>query len=163
MRKYDADKKSIHAGDNIDAIIESVEYFSKCLQENSFLELVIAFIPNTNIVFESQECQNLRKSFKVDRKRLVVQVLEESERDWNMSRKQLEKMNTHRGKKILLHCLRMLVLTNELLDHQTISFTASNQIYHELIHSSFESNSWIQIETKYGPMFEEMRKKLNNA
>ncbi len=138
LKSLPSGKATTHNAE-IDATLYSKEKFLENSKENSFLELLCRFLPQEYVWRESVD---LKKEICVIPKLLIKSVKEEADRDWNFAKKQIEKQNIEKGKKILIHLLRMLQITIQILQNtsSSIDFYVGLQ-YKEILDFHFEK-SW---------------------
>jgi RNA ligase/AAA domain len=131
VRKSDCKKQVTHVGATIDATIMGRREFGERLARGDFLHVMCAFMPQYAIW---RERWNIRKSWALNKAKLCQSVLTESKRDLAMAWKHFGKGAVDKGRKILSHTLRMLKVTCELVDHDSIgSLSTANFWHYELL------------------------------
>jgi predicted nucleotidyltransferase len=103
-------KSSVHNGE-IDATVYDTEEFVQKLKEHSLLEVLCVWLPRP---FVWKEVLDPTKHFDLDLASLRSSVFEETERDWRMAQKYMEKKNVDRGKKTVVHALRLILLSIQI-------------------------------------------------
>jgi hypothetical protein len=150
-------KSSIH-NSQIDATMYDSEEFLQKLKEHSFHEMVCVWLPSP---FVWKELLDPKKHFKLDLPSLQASIFEETDRDWRMAQKYMEKDNLERGKKTIVHALRLVLLAIQIAKQGEVTdFHASCKYSNQLL-QMYEEKSWSDYNTRYTPVFLRLRNSLS--
>jgi predicted nucleotidyltransferase len=108
--KWPKEYQSIHNSE-IDATVLHSDEFQRRLEEHEFYETITQHIPKEYVWKEAKT-----KKVKFDAQALCKSVIEETNRDWTMAQKYFEKSNSARGKKTIVHALRLLLISIQLVE-----------------------------------------------
>eukprot|EP00929_Paragymnodinium_shiwhaense_P058739 TRINITY_DN29429_c0_g1_i1.p1 TRINITY_DN29429_c0_g1~~TRINITY_DN29429_c0_g1_i1.p1 ORF type:complete len:235 (-),score=46.77 TRINITY_DN29429_c0_g1_i1:504-1142(-) len=137
----------------IDAMVMSVDVFTKRLQEHHFKEMCTLWLPEHCIL---RNRLDLAKKFCLDKVTLSAQVLGQAQHDWKRVEKYIkdrgDKASFQQGKKTALAVLRELTLCLQLATTGTISdMGAANDIQEELQY--FYTADWDLFDAEYGSRY----------
>lgn len=149
-------KSNIHVG-NFDITILDINEFKIRLAEHKFLFVICCWLPQAFVWKQAVDPKSL---FQFDANKLIVAVLEETERDWKMVSKYLQK-NPDRAKKTLVHAFRLLVLTKQIVVEGKVSnlYQVSYPLFQYLV-EDYQQRDWSYYEANYSQFFNQFRKDL---
>eukprot|EP01126_Amoeba_proteus_P038317 TRINITY_DN3988_c0_g2_i5.p1 TRINITY_DN3988_c0_g2~~TRINITY_DN3988_c0_g2_i5.p1 ORF type:complete len:135 (+),score=25.84 TRINITY_DN3988_c0_g2_i5:392-796(+) len=84
----------------------------------------------------------------------VTKTIHDTERDWRMAKKYLEKGNLARAKKTLVHSLRVILLTTEVIKTGEISDFTLGLEYHHMMQSMYHTE-WEVYRSTFCPILTE--------
>lgn len=113
--------------------------------------------------------ESIRRSFVLNPSRLYASIEEETARDWRVAQKFMEKGSPDRGKKILVHALRLLLLAIQLARDGTMhDLHAAQRFHHDVFFpgktnkTTEDEESWSHYNARYRPVFDDLRRQLHD-
>jgi hypothetical protein len=114
--------------------------------------------------------ESIRRSFVLNPSRLYASIEEETARDWRVAQKFMEKGSPDRGKKILVHALRLLLLAIQLARDGTMHDLHAAQRFHRDVFfpdktnklSTEDEETWSHYNARYRPVFDDLRRQLHD-
>lgn len=85
------------------------------------------------------------------------------DRDWKMTQKYFEKGNTDRGKKTIVHALRLLLISMQLIESGSITNLYAGIQYSDELAMIYGKKDWKFFDSKYSPVFKECRLNLRKV
>ena len=93
-------------------------------------------------------------------------VYEKSERNWKLAQKQFQKGNIQKGKKIMLHILRILNISCHYLKNPVFipnleCVSSSSKVYSKIMNDA--NVDWVHYDNIYTPIYDTLRLSLKNS
>jgi hypothetical protein len=101
--------------------------------------------------------------FKLELFKLRASICQEAERDWSMVSKYFEKGNFDRGKKTIVHLLRVLLLSTQIATEGRITNFYASYKYSQDMNQFFNKKDWKTIIQKYEPIYKRLREQFQQA
>eukprot|EP01119_Soliformovum_irregulare_P025368 TRINITY_DN9371_c0_g1_i2.p2 TRINITY_DN9371_c0_g1~~TRINITY_DN9371_c0_g1_i2.p2 ORF type:complete len:233 (-),score=33.53 TRINITY_DN9371_c0_g1_i2:797-1423(-) len=146
-------KATIHNAEFDATVFSEKEFHSKIL-EHAFFPLICLYIPES---LRWKEKIDPRRDFKLDHVALRASILQETDRDWGMAQKYFEKGNVDRGKKTIVHALRLLLIAKQLIESGDVQDLHVSLPYTMEMREIYDKNTWPQFEEMYGPTYTQLR------
>jgi len=151
---------SVHQA-NLDALIVLKKEYLDRIAAGSFLEVVSCFLPS-----DHPHCLFLSKSFKPKYTPVPAQLLatvnQQTKRDLRMAEKYTVKGNLERGKKTIVHAIRVLLISLQIIQHNKIvDYTAAKNYFDEM--RDYYGTDWGFYKTKFEPILQQLLNELATA
>eukprot|EP01102_Stenamoeba_stenopodia_P007896 TRINITY_DN222_c0_g4_i1.p1 TRINITY_DN222_c0_g4~~TRINITY_DN222_c0_g4_i1.p1 ORF type:complete len:242 (-),score=58.26 TRINITY_DN222_c0_g4_i1:41-766(-) len=148
---------SIHSG-NLDALIMSRSLYQERLEQHSMYEMLTLWLPEEHIICEAFDPKVM---FELNVRVLERAVRDVIERDWSMAQKYTEKGNIERGKKTIVHALRVVMFALQIAENHRITDYAAATDIHQEMKWCFEKE-WTTYHDKYRPIMDETLQRLSS-
>lgn len=152
---------SLHSLD-IDATVLTKEEYLQRLNEHHFLEVITLYLPAPFVWKEAYKAMQTDR-FTWDPKKLEAAVVEELDRDWRMTKKCFEKKNVLKGKKIIVHAMRMLEIAVQLAENQKVTNWFVALPISRDMDMDYSHKDWNFFGSTYTPKMEAAKARLHQA
>ena len=146
-----------HKG-NFEAFIISKEDYTQLIREHSMQVLVTLWMPRELVLREKLTSRLL---FSFDKATLLKSLDHSRERDLRIAEKHFRKADSKKANKVLLHCIRYLVLGTQVKKTGSIEDYTAASIYRETILESYVS-AWEDVLQTLQPILDELWTELSS-
>ena len=137
---------------NFEAFIISEEDYSQLIQEHSMQVLVTLWMPKHLVLTERL---NPRLLFRFNKAALLKSLDHSRQRDLRIAEKHFRKSDSKRAKKVLLHCIRYLVLGTQVKNAGSIADYTAAGTYREAVLENY-SSVWKELLATVQPILDEL-------
>eukprot|EP01120_Amphizonella_sp_Union-15-10_P009139 TRINITY_DN3407_c0_g1_i1.p1 TRINITY_DN3407_c0_g1~~TRINITY_DN3407_c0_g1_i1.p1 ORF type:complete len:222 (-),score=42.44 TRINITY_DN3407_c0_g1_i1:120-785(-) len=152
---------SVHQG-QLDALIVSKEEFNLRVASGSFLEVVCCFLCRLGSPYCLYSTASFSSSYSLSPDKLFATVAKQTERDWRMAQKYVEKGNLERGKKTIVHAFRVLLISKQIVEKDNIDDFFAASEYSDQMWEYYDVD-WEFYNTKFQPVVNKLLGELKEA
>ncbi len=121
---------TLHNGEIDASILDFKEFKRRIEEEHHFLETICMWLPPE---YKWKENFDLKKTFKLQPLFLLNSIEEETQRDWSVAEKFINKGKLENGKKTIVHAIRLVLVASQIVKEgrvsdYTVAYTYSDQM-----------------------------------